>query len=70
MLNAEGNRLAQMTDKPTLAMIRKVIRLLEQQLEDLDRQIADLIESDDDWLGKRDLLAGQAGPAGERAGGG
>jgi hypothetical protein len=28
-----------MIDKPTIAMIRKVIRLLEQQREDLDRQI-------------------------------
>lgn len=61
MLNAEGNRLAQMTDKPTVAMIRKVVRLLEQQREDLDRQIAGLIESDDDWRGRRDLLAGVPG---------
>jgi transposase len=56
MLNAEGNRLAGMVDKTTIQMIKKVIRLLEQQREDLDRQIAKLIESDDDWRGKRDLL--------------
>jgi transposase len=56
MLNAEGNRLSGMIDKTTIQMIKKVIRLLEQQREDLDRQIAELIESDDDWRGKRDLL--------------
>jgi len=56
MLNAEGNRLAGMIDKTTIGMIKKVIRVLEQQREDLDRQIASLIESDDDWRGKRDLL--------------
>ena len=56
MLNAEGNRLSGMIDKTTIRMIQKVIRLLEQQREELDRQIAELIESDDDWRGKRDLL--------------
>lgn len=56
MLNAEGNRLAGVIDKLTLGMIKKSIRLLEQQREDLDREIAKLIESDDDWRGKRDLL--------------
>jgi len=56
MLNAEGNRLAGMIDKATIRMIQKVIRLLEQQREDLDRQIAELIEADDDWRGKRELL--------------
>ena len=56
MLVAEGNRLDLMIDKSTIAMIKKVIRLLEQQREDLDRQIAELIESDDDWRNRRDLL--------------
>ena len=56
MLNAEGNRLAGMIDKTTIRMIKQVIRVLEQQREELDRQIAALIESDDDWRGKRDLL--------------
>jgi len=56
MLNAEGNRLSGMLDKTTIRMIKKVIRLLEQQREELDRQIAQMIESDDDWRGKRDLL--------------
>jgi len=56
MLNAEGNRLAGMIDPVSIRMIKKVIRLLEQQREELDRQIAELIESNDDWRGKRDLL--------------
>ena len=42
-------------------MIAKVIRLLDQQREDLDRQIAQLIESDDDWRNRRDLLASVPG---------
>jgi transposase len=37
MLVAEGNRLDQMVDKSTIAMIKKVVRLLEQQREELDR---------------------------------
>jgi transposase len=56
MLNAEGNRLAGMIDPVSIKMIKKVIRLLEQQRGELDRQIAEMIESDDDWRGKRDLL--------------
>lgn len=61
MLNAEGNRLDGMVDKVSIRMIKRVIRLLEQQREDLDRQIAELIESDDDWRGKRDLLTSVPG---------
>ena len=56
MLNAEGNRLDGLVDKLTIGMVRKLIRVLEQQREDLDREIAKLIEADDDWRGKRDLL--------------
>ena len=56
MLVAEGNRRDQMIDKTTIRMINKVIRVLEQQREDLDRQIAALIEDDDDWRGRRDLI--------------
>jgi transposase len=57
MLTAENNRLAEMRDKLAAGMVRKVIRLLEQQREDLDRGIAELIEADDDWKGRRDLLS-------------
>jgi len=61
MLVMEKNRLDAHTDKPIVAMIRKVIRVLEQQREDLDRQIAKLIESDDDWRSRRDLLSSVPG---------
>ena len=61
MMAMEKTRAQIPQDKRTRAMIAKVIRLLEQQREDLDRRIADLIESDDDWRNKRDLLASVPG---------
>lgn len=61
MLAAEKTRRQVPQDERTRAMIAKVIRVLEQQREDLDRDIAELIESDDDWRNKRDLLAGVPG---------
>ena len=56
MMAMEKTRAQIPQDKRTRAMIAKVIRLLEQQREDLDRRIAELIESDDDWRNRRDLL--------------
>ena len=56
MMAMEKTRAQIPQDKRTRGMIAKVIRLLEQQREDLDRRIAELIESDDDWRNKRDLL--------------
>jgi hypothetical protein len=44
MLVMEKNRVAGVQDKRTLASIRKVIRVLEQQREDLDRQIPERIQ--------------------------
>lgn len=35
---------------------RKLLRVLEQQIEDLDREIAKLIENDDDWNTKNQIL--------------
>jgi transposase len=61
MLVMEKTRQQVPQNKQTRLMIAKVIRLLEQQREDLDRQIAELIESDDDWRNKRDLLASVPG---------
>ena len=61
MLVMENNRLQTVSEKPLIAMVKKVIRLLEQQREDLDRKIARLIESDDDWRNKRDLLTSVPG---------
>lgn len=56
MLIAEKTRLHDADDKITAGSIKRVQRVLDQQREDLDRQIAKLIESDDDWRNKRDLL--------------
>lgn len=61
MLAMEKTRVQIPQDKRTRGMIAKVIRVLEQQREDLDRRIAELIESDDDWRNKRDLLTSVPG---------
>ena len=61
MLSMEKTRQQVPQNKQTRLMIAKVIRLLDQQREDLDRQIAELIESDDDWRNKRDLIASVPG---------
>ena len=57
MMAMEKTRQQVPQDNQTRAMIAKVIRVLEQQREDLDRRIAALIESDDDWRNRRDLLS-------------
>ena len=56
MMAMEKTRQQVPQDKQTRTMIGKIIRVLDQQREDLDRRIAELIESDDDWRNKRDLL--------------
>jgi transposase len=61
MLAMEQTRLLQSSEKLTARLIGKVVRVLEQQREDLDRAIAKLIESDDDWKNRRDLLASVPG---------
>ena len=69
MLAMEKTRLQVPQNKQTRLMIAKVIRLQEQQREDLDREIAELIESDDDWRNKRDLLSSVPGVGAVTAGG-
>jgi transposase len=61
MMVAEKVRLAAPQDKKTRVMINRVLRVLDQQREDLDREIAKLIESDDDWRNRRDLMASVPG---------
>jgi len=56
MIVAEGHRLDALQQKAARQSVHAVLRLLDQQREDLDRAIAELIESDDDWRNKRDLL--------------
>ena len=61
MLVMEKNRLEGVRDKRTLSSIRRVIRVLDQQREDLDREIAKLIEGDDDWRGRHAILTSVPG---------
>ena len=61
MLAAEKTRREGLVHRKALASVDKVIRLLDQQREDLDREIAKLIESDDDWKNRRDLLSSVPG---------
>lgn len=69
MLVAEKTRRHDAADDPvTGAMIDKVLRLLGRQREDLDRRIAELIEADDDWRNRRDLLRGVPGVGAGTAG--
>ena len=58
---AEKNRLAD--DAPKLARARaaKLLRFVEQQVEDLDRAIAKLVERDDDWDRRAGLIASVKG---------
>lgn len=61
MLAAEKTRREGLSHKLARQSVEKVIHLLEQQREELDRAIAKLIESDDDWKNRRDLLASVPG---------
>jgi transposase len=55
---AETNRAGGGGKLPALAQrqSRKLLRLVEQQIEDLDRAIAKLIEADDDWHGTAKII--------------
>lgn len=54
---AETNRLHDLQPKLAATQGRKLLRLIEQQVEDLDRAIAQLIDGDDDWRRKREVIA-------------
>lgn len=53
---AESNRLEQATVKSAVQSIRHVLDLLRKELKKVDAEIARLIEADDDWRGKSELL--------------
>jgi transposase len=52
----EKNRFQQATLKTARKSVEKMIRFLERQIADLEQAIARLIESDDDWRAKSELL--------------
>jgi transposase len=56
MLVRENNRLHLVQDKVALKSLRVIIRALEKQRDQMDAKIAKLIESDDDWNNKLQLL--------------
>src|SRR5262249_53690708 len=58
---AEQTRLAQAYSKDIQRSIRTHISSLNHMIEKLDRQIAKLIENDDDWRGKSQLLQSATG---------
>ncbi len=58
---AEKNRLADDAPKLARAQAQKLLRVIEQQIEDLDRAIAKLIERDDDWNHRAGLIASVKG---------
>jgi transposase len=61
MRTMERNRQQQTMAGLPGKQIAKVLRLLEQQLEDLDREIAEMIEIDDDWRNKQQKLTSVPG---------
>ena len=56
MLVMERNHLEALGDKLIIRQIEKTIDLLEQQRDELDQEIARLIDADDDWRNRRDKL--------------
>jgi transposase len=61
MLTMEANHLEALAEPTVAKRIAKVVRVLEQQREDLDREIARLIARDDDWRGRAELLTSVPG---------
>jgi transposase len=59
---AEKNRLAE-AHQPKLAetQARTMLRLIDQQVEDIDRAVAQLIDDDDRWKRLREIIASVPG---------
>jgi transposase len=53
---AETNRSHEQMPKLAASQAKAMLRLIEQQIEDLDREIARQIESDDDWHNKSQII--------------
>ena len=59
----ESNRLQQTTARAAQKSIRHVLKLLEKEVEQLEAEIARLLQSDDDWRAKVELLSTTPGVA-------
>ena len=53
---AEINRAHDQLPRLAAGQSRKLLRLIDQQIEDLDREIAKLIEANDDWSNKAKII--------------
>lgn len=58
---AEKNRQHDQLPQLARSQCRQMLRLIEQQIEDLDRAIARMIDSDDDWRNKSELICSVPG---------
>jgi transposase len=56
MRTSESNRLEQAQARSVRGSIEKVLRQLDVQIQELERRISRLIENNDDWRGKMQLL--------------
>ena len=58
---AEKNRLGDQPPKLAKAQGQKLLRLLDQQIEDIDRAVAELIDSDAGWKRKAEIITSVKG---------
>jgi transposase len=58
---AENNRLETISLKSVRKSIQQVVNLLNKQIERIEKDILALVESDDDWKNKADLLGSVPG---------
>jgi transposase len=58
---AESNRLQQTPSKVALKSITQVVRLLDKEITGIEAEIAKLIQSDDDWSRKAEIVSSTPG---------
>jgi transposase len=58
---AEKNRLETITAKAVRKSIQQMVHLLNKQIDQIEKDILTLLESDDDWKDKMDLLGSALG---------
>src|SRR5580700_6990310 len=58
---AEKNRLAEKQPKLAKTQSQQLLRLLDQQIQDIDRAVAKLIDDDDDWKRKSQIITSVPG---------
>jgi len=53
---AETNRQELLTSKPVRKSVQKVIAMLNKQIKCIEKEIAEFLESDDEWKDKADII--------------